>query len=154
MLLFPSTRATAVVDPTWQCVVDKGHPKCEPHITTIVEPISIHRPLLGVIFANFIPIASMILYPYIAIPREIPTPPIANIQYASSPRSFVFWTPFSLYIMYTAAKGPMLFATSFEPCANASNAAVHICKGVNAFSVLTANPVSYTHLTLPTTDWV
>jgi len=59
--LAPSKRPTAIAAPTWQCVVDSGHPCDEPWMMTKAAPSSMQEPRDGVTAISSTPMALMIL---------------------------------------------------------------------------------------------
>lgn len=66
---------TKTTEPTLQCVVLMGRPILDASNTVKAAPISIVKPLEGVILVKSFPMVSMTRLPHIHNPNEIPIPP-------------------------------------------------------------------------------
>jgi hypothetical protein len=80
LALMTSTRPIPVMAPVMTCVVETGKPYLEATMTMMADVSSAQYPRELVIFTILTPRARMILYPYVARPTTIPTPPMTNIQ--------------------------------------------------------------------------
>ena len=92
-----------MTEPTLQCVVLTGMLAIEASRTVRADPISIEKPLEGVISVRFVPIVSMTRLPQRYKPTTIPNPPYASSQIGVSATSLVAELS---QIVYTAARGP------------------------------------------------
>ncbi|OQB34256.1 MAG: hypothetical protein BWY06_03455 [Candidatus Latescibacteria bacterium ADurb.Bin168] len=99
------------------CVVETGRPSFDPSNTTDAVLNSMTKPRLGVTSVILLPIVYITLYPYVASPRTMPSPPSARSTVVGSPKFRRKSLPADVR---TAAMGPMAFAASFDPCANAT----------------------------------
>ena len=72
-------------------------------------------------------------------PTAIPNAPSGKIHQASAPPEMIL--PPSFTIETTAERGPMAFATSLEPCANAIAQAVNNIKILKIFSTAPKDPL-------------
>ena len=82
--------------------------------------------MLGVKVTILSPIVFITLYPKVARPITIPTAP--NNKIHSGVSELYGWPNNSYEAWYTAANGPIAFATSFDPWANATAQDVKIIK--------------------------
>ena len=94
--------------------------------------ISAEKPRLGVRAVIFFPTVEMTLEPRVARPKTIPIPPTSNTHGLIEDLDPI--SPVSTTLT-TAAKGPIAFATSFEPWAKAMALAETIISNPNANSM-------------------
>ena len=80
LALITSTIPIPVIAPVMTWVVETGNPYLEATMTVIAEVSSAQYPRELVILTSLTPSARMILNPYVASPKTIPSPPTTNIQ--------------------------------------------------------------------------
>jgi hypothetical protein len=84
----PSTSATPAIAPTRQCVVDTDRPSMVADRTVAAVPICAANPRENVNLMIFSPTVAMHLYPCVASPRTIPTPPALKTHHGGcSPKT-------------------------------------------------------------------
>ena len=127
----PRAKPTPNTDPTNVCVVEIGSPNLEAMTMVVAAPNSAEKPLVGVNSVIFLPMVSMTRQPHVDNPTTIPMPPNPRIHNGTGTVIRTF-PDFMTEIM--AAIGPIAFATSLAPCANATKQALNICKNTKTRS--------------------
>ena len=130
--LAPFANPTPITPPTSVWVVEIGNPTYEATTTVVAVASSAEKPRLGFNAVIFSPTVFITFFPSMLKPKTIPVAPKKRIQAWTGESVSII--PFEFTVDTTAARGPIAFATSFEPCAKAIAHAEITIKIANADS--------------------
>jgi len=123
--LMPRARPTPSTAPTRVWVVEMGRPSFVARMIVIAAPNSAQKPRVGVSWVILRPIVSITRHPQVASPTTMPIPPSASTHKGTGAFAATLSPPASATDK-TADIGPIAFATSFAPWANATKQALRI----------------------------